>query len=52
MPENLQVAPTPQHVRVQFELEASRKNQRQVLQLLKQSSVFESATWLGAVSTE
>jgi putative Mg2+ transporter-C (MgtC) family protein len=52
MADNLQVAPTPQHVRVQFELEASRKNQRQVMQLLKQSSVFESATWLGAVSTE
>ena len=52
MADNLQVAPTPQHVRVQFELEASRKDQRQVLQLLKQSSVFESATWLGAVSTE
>ena len=52
MTDNLQVAATPQHVRVQFELEASRKDQRQVLSLLKQSSVFESATWLGPVSTE
>jgi putative Mg2+ transporter-C (MgtC) family protein len=52
MTDNLQVAATPQHVRVQFELEATRKDQGRVLQLLKQSPVFESATWLGPVYTE
>jgi putative Mg2+ transporter-C (MgtC) family protein len=52
MTDNLQVAATPQHVRVQFELEASRKDQNKVLGLLKQSSVFESATCLGPVSAE
>jgi putative Mg2+ transporter-C (MgtC) family protein len=52
MTDNLQVAATPQHVRVQFELEATRKDQRQVLCLLKQSSVFDSASWLGPVNTE
>jgi putative Mg2+ transporter-C (MgtC) family protein len=52
MTDNLQIAATPQHVRVQFELEASRKQQKQVLDLLKQSPVFDSATWLGPVSTE
>ena len=52
MTDNLQIAATPQHVRVQFELEASRKQQKQVLALLKQSPVFDRATWLGPVSTE
>jgi putative Mg2+ transporter-C (MgtC) family protein len=52
MMDDVQVAPTPQHVRVHFELEATRKDQRQVLQLLKQSPVFESATWLGPVNIE
>jgi putative Mg2+ transporter-C (MgtC) family protein len=50
--DDLQVAPTPQHVRVQFQLEATRKDQDQVFHLLKQSHVFESATSLGPVSTE
>jgi hypothetical protein len=52
MTDNLHVAATPQHVRVQFELEATRKDQKQVLHLLKQSSVFDAATWLGPVYTE
>jgi hypothetical protein len=52
MTDNLQVAATPQHVRVQFELEATRSQQDQVLHGLKQSSVFESATPLGPVDVE
>lgn len=52
MTDNLQVAATPRHVRVQFALEATRQDQGQVLRLLKQSSVFESATCLGPVSAE
>lgn len=50
--DNLQVAATPQHVRVQFQLEGTRKDQDEVLRGLKQSSVFESATFLGPVHTE
>jgi putative Mg2+ transporter-C (MgtC) family protein len=52
MMQNVQVAATRQHVRLQFELEGTRKAQIQVLQGLKQSPVFESATPLGAVHTE
>jgi hypothetical protein len=52
MTDNLQVAATPQHVRVQFELEATRKQQAQVVRGLKQSSLFESATPLGPVDVE
>jgi len=52
MMQNVQVASTQQHVRVQFELEGTRKDQDQVLRGLKQSPVFESATPLGPVHTE
>src|SRR5580692_50366 len=52
MTDNLQVAATPKHVRVQFELEATRKQQAQVVRGLKQSSLFESATPLGPVDGE
>jgi putative Mg2+ transporter-C (MgtC) family protein len=52
MMQNVQVATTRQHVRVQFELEGTRKAQVQVLHGLKQSPVFESATPLGPVHTE
>jgi putative Mg2+ transporter-C (MgtC) family protein len=52
MMDDVQIAPTPKHVRVHFELEATRRDQRQVLQMLKQSPVFESATWLGPVNVE
>jgi hypothetical protein len=48
----LQVAATTQHVRIHFELEATRKQQEQVLRGLKQSQVFESATPLGPVDVE
>jgi putative Mg2+ transporter-C (MgtC) family protein len=52
MMQNVQVAPTPQHVRVQFELQATHKHQEQVVHGLKQSPVFESATVLGPVHVE
>jgi putative Mg2+ transporter-C (MgtC) family protein len=52
MMQNVQVAATQQHVRVQFALEGTRKDQIQVLHGLKQSSVFESATALGPVHPE
>ena len=49
---NLQVAATQRHVRVQFQLEGTRKAQGQVLHGLKQSAVFESAIALGPVHSE
>jgi putative Mg2+ transporter-C (MgtC) family protein len=52
MMQNVQIAATPQHVRVQFELQGTRKDQDQVLRGLKQSSVFESATSVGPVHAE
>jgi putative Mg2+ transporter-C (MgtC) family protein len=52
MMRNVQLAATPQHVRVQFELEGTRKEHEEVLQALKQSSVLESITSLGPVQTE
>jgi putative Mg2+ transporter-C (MgtC) family protein len=52
MMQNVQVAPTPQHVRVQFELQATHKHQEQVVHGLTQSPVFESATVLGPVHVE
>jgi hypothetical protein len=52
MMQNVQVAATQQHVRVQFELQGTRKDQEQVLRGLKQSPVFESATALGPVAPE
>jgi putative Mg2+ transporter-C (MgtC) family protein len=52
MTQNLQIAATPQHVRVQFQLEGTRKDQDQVLRGLKQSPVFASATSLGPVHAE
>src|SRR5271166_999145 len=52
MMQNTQVATTRQHVRVQFDLEGTRKEQNQVLRGLKQSPVLESAITLGPVHTE
>jgi putative Mg2+ transporter-C (MgtC) family protein len=52
MMQNVQVAATQQHVRVQFELEGTRRDQDRVLRGLKQSPVFESATPLGPVHAE
>jgi len=52
MMQNVQLAATPQHVRVQFELEGTRKEHEEVLQALKRSSVLENITPLGPVQTE
>jgi putative Mg2+ transporter-C (MgtC) family protein len=52
MMQNVQVAATQQHVRVQFRLEGTRKEQGEVLRSLEQSPVFDSATLLGPVHTE
>jgi len=45
--QNVQIAATRQHVRFQFEVEGTRKEQREVLDGLQQSSVLESAIPLG-----
>jgi putative Mg2+ transporter-C (MgtC) family protein len=50
--ENVQVAETRQHVRLQFDLEGTRKEQAQALQAMKQSSVLQSVTPLGLVQPE
>jgi putative Mg2+ transporter-C (MgtC) family protein len=52
MMQNVQVAATQQHVRVQFQLEGTRQEQGEILRGLKQSSVFERATALGPVHSE
>ena len=52
MMENVQVAETRQHVRLQFEVKGTRKQQQQVLQALKHSSMFESVVPLGPVQPE
>jgi putative Mg2+ transporter-C (MgtC) family protein len=52
MMENIQVAETRQHVRLQFDLEGTRKEQEKALQALRESSVLESVTPLGLVQTE
>ena len=52
MMDNVVVAETRQHVRLQFDLAGTNREQKQVLQLLKQSSVLESVTPLGPVQPE
>ena len=49
---NLQVAPTTRHVRLRFECEGTRKQQRAVLRGLEQSGKFETVTALGPVQAE
>lgn len=49
---NLQVAPTPHHVRVRFECEGTRKHQVVVLEALRQSGKFRTVTALGPVQPE
>jgi len=46
---NVQVAPTKQHVRVQFDVEGTRKDQQAILNGLRQSSVLLNAVPLGPV---
>jgi putative Mg2+ transporter-C (MgtC) family protein len=50
--QEIQVAPTKQHVRFQFEVEGTRREQQQVLQGLRRSAVLENVTALGPVQTE
>jgi len=52
MMQNVQIAATQKHVRVQFQLDGTRAEQGEILRGLKQSAVFESATQLGTVHTE
>jgi putative Mg2+ transporter-C (MgtC) family protein len=52
MAQNLQVASTRQHVRLQFDVEGTRKEQEEVLRTLKKSLVLESVIPLGPVQTE
>ena len=49
---NTQIAPTPRHVRVQFECAGTRKQQVAVLRALQQARTFESVTGLGPVQAE
>ncbi|HEX8815342.1 MAG TPA: MgtC/SapB family protein [Terriglobales bacterium] len=49
---NVEVAPTRQHVRVQFEVEGTYREQSAVLGYLKQSPVLESVVSLGPVLPE
>ncbi len=51
-PSNLQLAPTPQHVRVRFECEGTRRQQKLVHEMLLKSGKFETVTALGAVPFE
>lgn len=51
-PTNVQVAPTPRHVRVRFECEGTRKQQTAVLRNLRQCGRFEAVTALGSVQSE
>lgn len=49
---DVQIAPTKQHVRVQFDVAGTRREQDQVLRELRQSTVLESAISLGQVQPE
>jgi putative Mg2+ transporter-C (MgtC) family protein len=49
---NVQVAPTPRHVRVRFECEGTPKQQAAVLRSLQQSGKFDSINALGPVHPE
>lgn len=52
MMDNIQVAATRQHVRLQFDLEGTRRTHIELLHGLRQSSVLRSVTPLGPVSSE
>jgi hypothetical protein len=52
MMQNIQVAATRQHVRMQFDVEGTRKLQDEVLRELQKSSVLQSVVPLGPVQTE
>jgi len=50
--ENVQLAPTPHHVRLRFELAGTRRMQEQIFAMLRDSKAFESVTTLGPVQAE
>ena len=50
--ENLQVAPTPRHVRLRFELAGTRKRQAHIYATLRDSKAFETVSALGPVQAE
>jgi putative Mg2+ transporter-C (MgtC) family protein len=52
MMQNVQVAITKQHVRMQFDVEGTRREEQQVLQALKKSTALERAVSLGVVQWE
>lgn len=47
--QNVQIAATREHIRYQFDVEGTRKEQQQVLEGLKQSTVLAAAVSLGPV---
>ena len=49
---NVQVAPTLEHIRVQFQCAGTRKQQQSILRDLRQSGKFESVVGLGPVQAE
>lgn len=49
---NVQIAPTPRHVRVHFECEGTRRKQEHVVNRLCDSKAFESVAALGPVQPE
>jgi putative Mg2+ transporter-C (MgtC) family protein len=49
---NTQVAPTPNHVRVRFECEGTRKQLARAFENLRQSGAFDTVVWLGPVQPE
>jgi putative Mg2+ transporter-C (MgtC) family protein len=49
---NVEVAPTPEHVRVHFELQGTRKDHVEYLSSLQQSSAFRSVSSLGPKEAE
>ena len=51
-PMNVQVAPTPRHVRVRFECEGTRKQLNAVLRRLRECGKFETVTLIGSVQSE
>jgi putative Mg2+ transporter-C (MgtC) family protein len=50
--QNVQVAPTLQHVRLRFEFQGTRKIQARVFKMLRESGAFESVAALGPVQEE
>jgi len=49
---NVEIAPTPRHVRVRFECEGTRRQQTALLRSLRECGKFEAVTPLGPVHTE